>query len=240
MYTDVELKEWLEAGVTVFPSPNGELLSICPDGSVYNKNDQRVLGPGEYRAYLYEKFVSRQVPGGRLFYLGAPAVSDNDKIVGSTNMINGEYTLTASHDPDVPRNILVTATAGATADTMGTITVYGTDIADRPISEVIVPATTGAVAGKLAFKTVEKVVGEGWAKDEDEKTNDTIKIGYGNKIGLPVVIDAAADVMLGVLGTTVAAAIGGVSTPASLAGSTADMSASTYDGTKKMYVFVKC
>lgn len=241
MYTNVEVKAWLEKGINVYPTPNGDPLLLLPDGRLINKQDQLVDGADAVRAQLYDKYSGRMAPiGAKLFYLGAPAVSDNDALVSSTNMINGEYTLQTDADPDVPRNILVTATAGDTADTMGTITVYGTDIADRPISEVIVPATTGAVAGKLAFKTVEKVVGAGWAKDETEETNDTIKIGYGNKIGLPIQINATSDVLFGILGSAIAAATGGLSTPGTLAGSTADMSASTYDGTKKMYVFVLC
>ena len=58
--------------------------------------------------------------------LGTPVVADVDRIVTSTDMKVGAYTIAAQ--PDVPRNITVTRTAGDTADTGGTITVVCTNV----------------------------------------------------------------------------------------------------------------
>lgn len=239
-YTNAEIKDFLENGmINIVLSPNSDFIILCADGSVRNKLDQIALPADSYRAYLYAKYVQRKSTAqGVLISLGKPAAADDDKIVASTNMKNGEYTLTESPDPDVPRNVIVTATAGATADTPGTVTIEGTDADDNEISEVITPAAGSAVAGTKAFKTVTAVTGAGWAIDESEGTNDTIKVGYGNELGLPFACDAAAHIMLGILGTTITAHNPTVTSPPSLAGTTVDMSAGTYNGTKEAFVFV--
>lgn len=174
----------------------------------------------------------------RLYNLGAPIVADDDKIVVSADMKVGTYTVAAQ--PDVPRNITVTVTAGSDADTMGTITVAGTNYADAVISEVITPVAGSAVAGKKAFKTVTTVTGAGWVIDAGETpTADAIKVGIGNEIGLPIALDAAAEIMLGILDTTITAHNPTVSSgTATIEETTIDMSSGTYDGSKVAYVFV--
>jgi len=172
----------------------------------------------------------------RLYNIGAPALVDDDLIVTSTNMKVGSYTVAAQ--PDIPRNITVTVTAGATADTLGTITISGTNYDDDEISEVITPVAGSAVAGAKAFKTITTVVGAGWIIDAVEGTNDTIKVGIGNELGLPLMLDSAVDIMMGVLGTTITATNPTVSNPASLEGTTIDMSSGTYNATKEVLVFV--
>ena len=172
----------------------------------------------------------------RLYNLGAPALADDDLIVTSTNMKVGSYTVAAQ--PEVPRNITVTATAGATADTLGTITITGTNYEDEVISEVITPVAGSAIAGTKAFKTVTTVVGAGWVIDAVEGTNDTIKVGTGNELGLPLVLDSTTEIIMGVLGVTITATNPTVANPATLEGTTIDMSAGTYNGTKEALVFV--
>jgi len=172
----------------------------------------------------------------RLYNLSSPALADDDLIVTSTNMKVGSYTVAAQ--PEVPRNITVTATAGATADTLGTITITGTNYDDEEISEVITPVAGSAVAGTKAFKSVTTVIGAGWAIDAVEGTNDTIKVGTGNELGLPLVLDSATEIIMGVLGTTITATNPTVSNPASLEGTTIDMSSGTYNGTKEALVFI--
>jgi len=172
----------------------------------------------------------------RLYNLGSPALADDDLIVTSTNMKVGSYTVAAQ--PEVPRNITVTATAGATADTPGTVTITGTNYDDEVISEVITPVAGSAVAGTKAFKSVTTVVGAGWAIDAVEGTNDTIKVGTGNELGLPLSLNSATEIMLGILGTTITATNPTVSNPASLEGTTIDMSSGTYNGTKEALVFI--
>jgi len=172
----------------------------------------------------------------RLYNLGAPALADDNLIVTSTNMKVGEYDVDAQ--PEVPRNITVTSTAVGTADTMGTITITGTNYDDEVITEEIVPVSGSTVAGIKAFKTVTTVVGAGWVVDGDEKTADTIIVGTGNELGLPLVLDTITNVIMGVLGTTITATNPTVGTPATIEETTIDMSSGTYDATKEALVFV--
>ena len=159
--------------------------------------------------------------------LGAPVVADVDRIVVSANMKVGSYTIAAQ--PDVPRNITVTTTAVGAADTLGTVTITGTDIAGQVISEVLTPSSGAAVTGTKAFKTVTSVVGAGWVIGEG---NDTIVVGVGDKIGLPFLMDAAADAPLSILGTAITVPTATYDV-AELCKNT--IATSTYDGSKKLY-----
>jgi hypothetical protein len=172
----------------------------------------------------------------RLLNLGAPDLADADLIVTSTNMKNGEYTIATQ--PDIPRNVTVSATAADTADTMGTITFVGTNVDDEEISEEIAPVAGSVVAGTKAFKSITSITGAGWAIDAVEETNDTITIGTGNELGLPLVLDAATEIVFGILGTTITAHNPTVANPATVEETTVDMSAGTYDGSKAALVFV--
>lgn len=119
--------------------------------------------------------------------LGSPVVDDPNLIVTIANMKNGAYTIAAQ--PDVPRNITVThAEVGGGVDTLGTITIVGTDRADRVITEVITPVNGTLVAGTMAFKTVTSVTGAGWVIGVG---NDTVIVGTGGLIGLPDRLSAA-------------------------------------------------
>ena len=83
-----------------------------------------------------------------------------DLIVASADMKVGPYT--KATDPTSPSLITVTVAATSTADTMGTITITGTDITDAVISETVVPVAGSTVSTTRAFKTVTTVVGAGW------------------------------------------------------------------------------
>ncbi|MFZ5975197.1 MAG: hypothetical protein ACOYU3_07295 [Bacillota bacterium] len=238
--TNAQIKSDLENHVNYVLASKGEPFILCEDGTVLNKQGQRVLpnddAGASYRAYLYKQFAARGAARPALMYsLGKPAVSDDDKIVASTNMKVGDYTLTGTPNPDVPRNVIVTATAVGAADTAGTITIEGTDAQGNVITEVITPVAGSAVTGTKAFKTVTKVTGAGWVISEG---NDTIKVGYENELGLPFAVETAEDIQLGILGTTITAHNPTVTTPASVSGTTIDMSAGTYNGTKEAFVFV--
>lgn len=167
----------------------------------------------------------------RLYNLGAPVIADVDRIVTTTNMIVGTYTVAAS--PDISRNITVSATAVGAADTMGTITVDGTNYLDAVISEVITPIAGSTVAGLKAFKTVTAVTGAGWVINEG---NDTITIGIGNEIGMPIALTATSQIPLAILGVTITAHNPTVTT--TVENATIDMSAGTYDGAKSAIVFI--
>lgn len=169
---------------------------------------------------------------GRFYSLGTPVVADDDKIVVSANMKVGTYTIAAQ--PDVCRNITVTATAVGTADTMGTITVTGTNILGQVMTEVITPVAGSTVAGLKAFKTVTSVVGAGWVIDAVEGTNDTIKVGVGTVIGLPIKI-LTGDCPLSILGTAIVVP---TVTVGAIEVCTIDASSGTYNGTKALYAVV--
>lgn len=134
------------------------------------------------------------------FALGSPVVADVDRIVTSVDMKVGAYTIAAQ--PDVPRNITVTQTAGATEDTNGTIVIVGTDINGTAITETLTPNAGATVAGAKAFKTVTSVTGVGWVIDGVESTKDTVTVGVGDLIGLPYYLPADSLVFAGTLGGT--------------------------------------
>lgn len=119
--------------------------------------------------------------------------ADPDKIVTTTNMKVGSYSIDAQ--PYCPSKITVTATASGTADTMGTITIVGTDIYGRTQSEVIVPAAGSAVSGSKIFKTVTSVTGAGWVIDVGNG-QDTIIVGVPASGGIEA---KGFDVTLGVI-----------------------------------------
>lgn len=183
---------------------------------------------------VLKEYVTEHFNGvARMVYFGTPILASVNRIVTSANMKNGAYTVAAQ--PDVTRNITVTATAGATADTMGTIAVVGTNILGDVITETITPVAGSTVAGLKAFKTVTSVTGAGWVIDAVEGTNDTITVGVGNVLGLPFEIASAGEVLLGALGV---ALIAPTVTAGAVEVSTVDISSGTYNGTKKAFAWV--
>ncbi len=108
---------------------------------------------------------------GGITLIGA---ADVDKIVTTTNMKVGAYTIAAQ--PTAPGRVSVSATAGDTADTMGTIVVVG-KVRGQTDSETIVPKAGEVVYGTKYFESITSVTGEGWVIDDVEGTNDTITVG---------------------------------------------------------------
>lgn len=182
------------------------------------------------------KAGAKAASASRLYNLGTPVVADLDKIVVSANMKVGAYTKAA--DPDVPRNITVKVITVGTADTMGTIVVVGTNYADEAITETITPVSGATVEGIKAFKTTTSVTGEGWVIDAVEGTADTIEVGVGNELGLPLALSAATQMIFGILGTTITAHNPTIAVVPTICETTIDMSAGTYNGSKAALVFV--
>lgn len=117
--------------------------------------------------------------GTKVWILENGVAVDDDRLVVSTNMKVGTYTIAAQ--PDVPRNVTVThTTVAAGTDTLGTITVVGTDANDVAITEVITPTADSTKNGTKAFKTITSITGAGWVIAGG---NDTIKVGVGSVIG---------------------------------------------------------
>jgi hypothetical protein len=111
----------------------------------------------------------------RAFYSGTLlTAADVDKIVTTTNMKVGAYSVAAQ--PTTPSKITVSATASGTADTMGTVTIVGTNFLDQVISEVIIPIAGSIISGTKYFKTVTSATGAGWIIDAGNG-QDTITIG---------------------------------------------------------------
>lgn len=172
----------------------------------------------------------------KLYSLGTPIAADDDRIVviGNGTMKVGDYTLSAQ--PDVPRNVTVTHTSVGTTDTLGTITVTGTDVNDEVISEEITPVADSAVSGLKAFKTITAVTGDGWVIDGVEATADTVIVGVGDALGLPVVIALATSILMGFVG--VAPIVPVVLANAAISNCTANLTTGTYNGTKVVLVFI--
>ena len=114
-----------------------------------------------------------------------PVVGDVNRIVVSTDMIVGAYTIDeASAAGGIALNVTVTHATVVGGDTLGTIDIVGTDIDDQVLLETITPGADATVQGVRAFKTVTSVTGVDWVISGvgDE---DTIEVGYGELIGLP-------------------------------------------------------
>jgi len=124
--------------------------------------------------------ATKSTYGARLYYLGTPELDDDDQIVTITNMKVGTYTIAAN--PDVPRVVTLTHAAVGAVDTLGTVTIVGTDSADEELTEVLTPVNGTKVTGTKAFKTVTSATGAGWVISEG---NDTLIIGTGPALGLP-------------------------------------------------------
>ena len=118
-----------------------------------------------------------------MYNAGSPVVADVNRIVTSTAMIVGAYTVAAGTPAGgVALNVTVTNTTNGAFDTPGTIDIVGTDIDDQVLTESIIPATDATVQGTRAFKTVVSATGVGWVTDG---TDDDIEVGFGELIGLP-------------------------------------------------------
>lgn len=135
------------------------------------------------------------------FFLAVPAAKVTNRYVVSTNLKVGAFTVANPGPGDsLPHNITFTVTQVDVADTPGTITITGTDVEGKIISEDIIPAV-GSGATLKAFLTVASIVGAGWVQGGTGP--DTIIIGFGDLIGMPDYIAAAGDILFNALGTTI-------------------------------------
>ena len=118
-----------------------------------------------------------------VFAAGSPVVADVDRIVTTTDMKVGAYTIAnASAAGGIALNVTVTVTQDIEDDTEGTLDIVGTDIDDQVLTETLTPLIGSTVAGTKAFKTVTSVTGVGWVTGG---TADNITVGFGELIGLP-------------------------------------------------------
>jgi len=116
----------------------------------------------------------------RSLHLAVANAATANRFVTSTNMANGAYTLANTTMPtDGARFITITTVAVTGADTMGTVTVVGTNLQGETISEVITPLTGATATGTQWFATVTSATQAGWVINGG---NDTITIGCNNRI----------------------------------------------------------
>jgi len=116
---------------------------------------------------------------GQLGNKGAFPIDDN-KIVTTTDMKVGAYTIAAQ--PSAASLLSVTITAVGTADTMGTITFVGTGYDGSALTEIVTPVVDSTVYTDAEFATVTSATGAGWVIDAVEGTEDTIIIGVADVI----------------------------------------------------------
>ena len=115
-------------------------------------------------------------------------VADTDGVHLAHTDDGSEEVLTADiTNPPCARNI--TATAGGTAGDIKAIQVIvvGTNLNDQAITEtlpVFTENTAGTVQGNLAFKTVTQIT-----IPAHDGTGATTAIGFGDKLGLPFMLD---------------------------------------------------
>lgn len=156
-------------------------------------------------------------------HFAAATAAVTNQFVVSANMKVGTYTLANSGamPSDGARHVTVTHTTVAGADTLGTITVTGTDLSGATISEAIVPLAGTVATGLLYFRTVTSVVGAGWVATS---TADTIVVGADARV---IVAEGTSTLHRVVVGTTAAGAV----TLKDSAGTVAILKASIAEGT---------
>ena len=116
-------------------------------------------------------------------YATSPLAAVTNKYVTSTNMKVGAYTLAATAPGDgLAHHVTITHTTDTGADTLGTIAVVGTDLSGATITDTITPLAGTIAHGVKAFKTITSITGAGWVISGG---NDTIVVGFGDKLGLP-------------------------------------------------------
>ncbi len=130
-----------------------------------------------------------------------PAVTN--RFVTSTNMIVGAYSVANATMPTTPgaRRITITHTTVVTTDTLGTVTITGTDLHGATISDVITPVADSLATGTKFFVTVTGVVGAGWVI---AGSNDTLVVGC--EAG-SAVLDAGGQLYAVVVNTTAAGTV---------------------------------
>jgi len=117
--------------------------------------------------------------------------------IGTATYVHAAYTLgaiavdiaTGITNPDFPRIATVKGNAGGIA---GNVVITGTDINDAAATDTIALSAASEIAGDVAFKTITNI-------NFPAKTNgsgDTVSIGVGNLIGLPIAVPNASVVLV--------------------------------------------
>ncbi len=170
------------ADITVTNKTTG----IWPAGDAFRLQLEE---PGErqYRGTNGQLVPSTTKGNTVLISLGAPDTIDADGIAASQNrtgagalLVNGALAASGVATLDVPRNVVVDSGGADTA----VITVTGTDVYGKSLSEAITLNGATAVAGKKAFKTITALA-------SDATIANGFFAGPGDVLGLPVFVPAA-------------------------------------------------
>ena len=107
------------------------------------------------------------------------SVADADGILDGTALTaEAQNIKTFAKQPSCAKNLTVT---GGAANMTGTVTVTGTNIDGATITEAFTLSGTDAQTGNKAFKTVTNI-----ALPALTTAGDTVDVGWGVKLGLPV------------------------------------------------------
>lgn len=166
----------------------GFLLSI-PAFAGYHRQDQPMSpAPGSQQVFPEYQYVGSSS--------ATPILTNATYVVASTTTphTTGLNVTSFAHQPDVPRNLTVTP-AGTTADvTACTVTVTGTNVFGKSITETFAISATQSTAttGNKAFRTVTSVSIP--AACETGLNNDTSwHVGVSTKLGLNRCLAQAGD-----------------------------------------------
>lgn len=124
-----------------------------------------------------------------VYSLGTPEGEDDNQVVTSEAVPAQSATLTIAANPDVPRNITFTATIGGSLDAL--FTVVGVDQFGEAVTETFTVDAAPEVTGTKIFRIVTSITATTVTTDTGE---NTVIVGTGALLGLPVQITQAADV----------------------------------------------
>jgi Ca2+-binding RTX toxin-like protein len=159
----------------------------------------------------------------RTHLAGAPAAADPNLFVTDVHMkVATAYTIATPNMPEAgtARHVTLTRTFDGLADTPGTVTITGKNLAGETITEILTPSAVDAtlVEGVKWFHTVTGAQGAGWIITAGD--NDHIVIGCGADT---IIAQAGAGTIHGIAVNTTAA---GTITVADASGTIAVLAAS--------------
>ena len=166
--------------------------------------------------------------GANATYIATTTAADVDRLVTSTDMKVGAYTVANSGAMPTggARVVTVSATTVDTADTLGTVTIVGTDRNGVAATESITPVAASAIESTNRYLTVTSATGVGWVIDAVEGNEDTITIG----VLAPAVCHEGDGVLVRIIvGETAAGAITVADSTGTLAVLKASVGEGTYD-----------
>lgn len=219
---------------TLFESPKNFTVSFGAASATVTYNGTTTLPAGTRVSFQFNEQGADDVSDAAvqdvikvdtvpvaLVTLGAPATSDDDYFRAAASISAGGALTLLKTTLDVPRNIIITSAGDDSGDTF---TVTGTDQYGATVVETIAGANAGIASGVKAFKTVSGIVASG-------ASAGTVKVGFGDVLGLPFFLGSAAHVLKELqdnAAATAGTAVAGLSPNTKSTATTADVRG-TYD-----------